>query len=112
MRCVVTGGAGFIGSNVVGELVGRGHQVEVVDDFSTGDAGNLEPWPRLRVTAGDVRSAEVLDQAMGGADAVVHLAASVGNKKSIEDPHADASRNVLGTVAVLEAMRRHGAGVQ
>jgi len=111
MRCVVTGGAGFIGSNVVGELVERGHEVAVVDDFSTGYAENLKPWPGVRVTAGDVRSPEVLDTAMDGADAVVHLAASVGNKKSIEDPHSDASRNVLGTIAVLEAMRRHGTGV-
>jgi UDP-glucose 4-epimerase len=111
MRYAVTGGAGFIGSNVVGELLARGHQVTVVDDFSTGHAGNLEPWPQALVRAGDVRSPEVLDAAMAGADAVVHLAASVGNRKSIEDPHVDASRNVLGTIAVLEAMRRHGTGV-
>jgi nucleoside-diphosphate-sugar epimerase len=55
MRYAVTGGAGFIGSNVVGELLARGHQVTVVDDFSTGHAGNLEPWPQALVRAGDVR---------------------------------------------------------
>jgi nucleoside-diphosphate-sugar epimerase len=109
MRCLVTGGAGFIGSNVVRLLLERRHEVTVVDDCSTGYADNLEPSPDIEFVERDIRS-DVLDRAVAGKDAVFHLAASVGNKKSIEDPAFDASNNVLGTIGVLEAMRRHRVG--
>lgn len=108
MRCLVTGGTGFIGSNVVRLLLERDHDVVVVDNFSTGYAANLNPYPEAELIEGDIRDEKALDRAVSGCDAVFHLAASVGNKKSIEEPLFDAESNVLGTINALEAMRRHG----
>jgi UDP-glucose 4-epimerase len=109
----VTGGAGFIGSNIVEHLVGEGHRVTVLDDLSSGYRLNLEPFlspvPRIRFVEGDVRDEAAVDEAVRGAEAVFHLAASVGNKRSIDHPLIDAEINVLGTLRVLEACRRHGA---
>lgn len=108
MKVLVTGGAGFIGSNVAAELLRRGHQVTVLDDLSTGYESNLAGVP-VRLLRGDIRRREDIEGAMQGQDGVCHLAASVGNKRSIEDPRFDASVNVQGTINVLEAMR--GCGV-
>ena len=108
MKCLVTGGAGFIGSSVVRLLLERGHEVTVLDNYATGYAGNLEPYAEAAFVEGDIRDAEAVSGAVAGKDAVFHLAASVGNKKSIDEPIYDASHNVLGTINVLEGMRAHG----
>ncbi len=107
MNVLVTGGAGFIGSNVVAELLRRGHRPTVFDDFSSGFADHVRRLD-VRVIEGDVRDADAVRAAMAGQDAVCHLAASVGNARSIADPVRDASVNVLGTVNVLQAMREAG----
>ena len=106
----MTGGAGFIGSNVVRALLQRGHEVTVLDNFATVYEGNLGPYPDAELMRGDIRDEYAVDRAVSGKDAVLHLAASVGNKKSIDEPIYDASHNVLGTINVLEAMRRHDVG--
>lgn len=110
MRCLVTGGAGFIGSSVVWRLLERGHEVSVFDNCSTGYEANLGPYPEIELVRCDIREAEAVNEAVAGKDAVFHLAASVGNKKSIDEPLYDASHNVLGTINVLEAMRAHDVG--
>lgn len=110
MRCLVTGGAGFIGSNLVRLLLERGHEVTVLDNLATGYEGNLEPFKEVETVRGDIRDADAVNRAVLGKDAVFHLAASVGNKKSIDDPVYDASHNVLGTINVLQAMREHDVG--
>jgi UDP-glucose 4-epimerase len=107
-RALVTGGAGFIGSNLVGLLRSRGHDVVVLDNLSSGFRDNLTGIDGVRLVEGDVRDAAALDAAMDGAGAVFHLAASVGNTRSIEHPIEDSEINVLGTLRVLEAARRHG----
>lgn len=91
-------------------LLQRGHAVTVLDNISTGYASNLDPYPDAELVRDDIRDAEAVERAMVGKDAVFHLAASVGNKKSIDEPIYDASHNVLGTINVLEAMRKHGVG--
>jgi UDP-glucose 4-epimerase len=108
-RVLVTGGAGFIGSNLVGALVARGVSVVVLDNLVSGYRSNLDPFPAVRFVEGDVRDRAAVDAAMSDVDVVFHLAASVGNKRSIDDPVFDASINVLGTVNVLESARRAGA---
>jgi UDP-glucose 4-epimerase len=110
MRCLVTGGAGFIGSSVVRLLLERGHEVAVLDNCSTGYEENLRPYPEVELVRWDIRDAGAVEVAVSGKDAVFHLAASVGNKKSIDAPIHDASHNVLGTINVLEAMRKHDVG--
>ena len=110
MRCLVTGGAGFIGSNVVQRLLECGHEVTVLDDCSTGHADNLKPYPEIELIRGDIRDEAVMDRAAFGKDVIFHLAASVGNKRSIDEPLYDASHNVLGTINILEAMRKCGVG--
>lgn len=106
MRALVTGGAGFIGSNVVGLLLQRGHEVVVIDDLSSGYRENLLPEATFRKA--DVRDADALRAAAQGCEAIFHLAASVGNKRSIDDPRHDAEVNLVGMVSVLEAARAHG----
>lgn len=106
MRTLVTGGAGFIGSNIVGLLVSEGHSVTVLDDLSSGFFCNLDPFPEVRFIEGDIRDREVVAQALAGSEVVFHLAASVGNTRSIEHPIHDSEVNVLGTLHVLEEARR------
>lgn len=104
---VVTGGAGFIGANLVRRLLDVGHQVVVVDDLSTGDRANLaEVRDRISFHEGTVLDPATLDAAVAGADAVVHLAARPSVPRSIDDPVATHRANADGTLAVLEAARR------
>lgn len=110
MRCLVTGGAGFIGSNLAAELLRRDHDVTILDNFSTGYETNLQSLESVQLVEGDITDSTVVEKAMAGMEAVFHLAASVGNKKSIEDPREDAQSNVIGTINVLEAMRRCDVG--
>jgi UDP-glucose 4-epimerase len=105
-HALVTGGAGFIGSNLVDLLRHRGHTVTVIDDLSSGYRANLRP--DVRFVEGDIRDETAIEAAVAGADVVFHLAASVGNKRSIDHPINDADINVLGTLKVLEACRRRG----
>jgi len=108
MRALVTGGAGFIGSNIVGQLLAEGHEVTVLDNLMSGYRNNLAPYPQARFIEGDVRNPKDVDVAMDGAEVVFHLAASVGNKRSIDHPLLDAEINVIGTLQVLEAARNKG----
>jgi UDP-glucose 4-epimerase len=108
MKTLVTGGAGFIGSNIVRLLVEEGHQVTVLDNLSSGYRCNLDPFPEVRFIEGDVRDEANLNRAITGVEAVFHLAASVGNKRSIEHPIEDSEINVIGTLRVLEAVRQAG----
>lgn len=107
-KVLVTGGAGFIGSNVVKKLLQEGDSVTVLDNFLSGYHENLEPFPSIRIIEGDVRDRNAVETAIKGAEVVFHLAASVGNKRSIDLPITDAEINVLGTLNVLEAARKEG----
>lgn len=103
MRCIVTGGTGFIGSNLVEALLDRGDEVIVLDNFTTGLRANLPDNGRLSIVTGDVLDLELVKSSMKGTDVVFHLAAEVGNIKSIENPMRDAQVNILGTLNILRA---------
>ena len=105
MRAVVTGGAGFIGSNLVDALVQRGDEVVVVDDLSSGKREHVNAAATF--VEGDIRNG--IDAA--GADVVFHLAAQADVQTSMRRPGHDAEVNVVGTVQVLEAARAAGAQV-
>jgi UDP-glucose 4-epimerase len=108
MKTLVTGGAGFIGSNIARQLIADGHSVTILDNFQSGHRVNLEAIQEARFIEGDVRDRDAVREAADGTDAIFHLAASVGNKRSIDLPLDDAATNVLGTLNVLEAARRAG----
>jgi UDP-glucose 4-epimerase len=114
VKAIVTGGAGFIGSHLVDALLSRGDEVLVLDDLSSGKrenlAGALEAGARLE--QGDVADSSAVLAAgeAFGPDAVFHLAAQIDVRRSIADPGFDARINVVGTVNVLEAAARAGAG--
>lgn len=108
MKTLVTGGAGFIGSNIVRLLIEEGHEVTVLDNFLSGYRFNLDPFPSVHLIEGDVRDPEMVSKAISGVEVVFHLAASVGNKRSIEHPIDDSQINVIGTLQILEAARRAG----
>jgi len=108
MRAVVTGGAGFIGSHVVEGLLARGDEVHVLDDLSKGTRENVAAGATLHVA--DIRQPDEVFDAVRP-EAVVHLAAQADVRVSVERPDFDADVNVLGTVRILEAARRHGARI-
>ncbi len=113
MRALVTGGAGFIGSHLVDALVERGGAVLVVDDLSTGGERNLDAARSRGATllVADITDAPAVAEAAREFEpaAVFHLAGQIDVRRAVRDPVFDATVNVAGTVAVLEAARRAGA---
>lgn len=106
MRCVVTGGCGFIGSHIVDALLTRGHSVTVIDDCSSGNPDRLNGSARM--VKGSVLDNSPLEDAVQGTDCVFHLAARARIARSVKDPIGTHHVNVVGTLNVLEAARRHG----
>ena len=108
-RALVTGGAGFIGSHVVDAYIQAGLDVAIVDSLATGSRANVNPAARLYEV--DIRDGEALDRvfATERPDVVSHQAAQASVRGSMEDPPRDAAINVLGSINVLEAARKHGA---
>jgi len=106
VKALVTGGAGFIGSNLVELLRDEGHEVVVLDDLSSGYAENLREDAEF--VRGDISSPDAAKAGATDCDVIFHLAASVGNTRSIDNPVRDSEINVIGTLNVLEAARVHG----
>lgn len=108
-KWVVTGGAGFIGSHIIKELVSRGQQVVAVDDFSTGSLSNLSSvQQKIKIVSADICNFSALLKAFQGADYVLHHAALVSVPRSVEEPQLTWQINVSGTLNVLEAARQAG----
>jgi nucleoside-diphosphate-sugar epimerase len=104
MNYLVTGGGGFIGSNIVEELLKRDHRVRVLDNFSTGRRVNLEPFSKdIELVEGDVRSPFTVMEAMDKVDYVLHQAALPSVPRSIKDPLTTNEVCVVGTLNVLKA---------
>ena len=105
MRSLITGGAGFIGSHLAGELLRRGHEVSVIDDLSTGSIENIAPLKGMRgfsYTIETIQNRPVMAELIDGADVVYHLAAAVGVRLIIESPVRTIETNIKGTELVLE----------
>lgn len=106
-KCLVTGGAGFVGSHLVEALVAAGHGVRVLDDFSTGNPDNLRAVrERIELVTGSITDPAAIRQAVQGRDWVFHLAALASVQKSIEDPLASHAICATGTLSVLQAAQR------
>ena len=101
---LVTGGAGFIGSNLVAKLVECGANVTVIDNLLSGHISNLD-ISKINFIKGDIRDNILINDIMKNIEIIFHLASSVGNKRSIDNPIEDADINVLGTLYILEAAR-------
>ncbi|HEX2032540.1 MAG TPA: NAD-dependent epimerase/dehydratase family protein [Actinomycetota bacterium] len=108
-RVLVTGGAGFVGANLVRHLLGRGFDVRVLDDLSTGRLDYLDGLP-VEVREGSITDAGAVRRAVRGSDAIVHLAAMSGVAPSVAHPGRDFAINVEGTFNVLDAARRASVG--
>ena len=108
-RVLITGGAGFIGSNLAHALIARGERVRVLDDLSTGLLANLEGLgDGLEFVRGDIRDRATVDAAMDGVDRVLHQAALPSVIRSVEDPASSHDVNINGLFNVLEAARATG----
>jgi len=105
MKYLVTGGAGFIGSHLAEELVRRGHEVTIFDNFSTGTLENLRGLPAY-VIEGDLRNIDQVESAVKGIDTVFHLAALCSVSRSVADPKSTHDVNITGTLNLLEACRK------
>jgi len=106
MNYLVTGGAGFIGSNIAEELIRRGEKVRILDNFSTGQRHNIEPFfDSVELIEGDVRSYHIVREAAEGMDFILHEAALPSVPRSIRDPITSNEVNVTGTLNILHAAR-------
>ncbi|MCQ2030930.1 NAD-dependent epimerase/dehydratase family protein [Stutzerimonas zhaodongensis] len=105
---LVTGGAGFIGSNLVDALIARGYAVRVLDNLSTGKRSNLPSVDSVELIVGDVADANTVRSAVQGCRAVVHLAAVASVQASVDDPVGTHQSNLVGTLNLCEAMREAG----
>jgi len=107
-RALITGGAGFIGSHVADLFLAKGYEVEIIDDLSTGNRANVPQRAVLHeVSVTSPEAGRII--ADGSFDVVVHLAAQIDVRKSVADPVFDANTNIIGTLNILEAIRRAGS---
>lgn len=109
MKALVTGGAGFIGSHIVDRLLKEGHEVTVLDDFSTGHRQNLADHKKLQIIEGDIRDFNMVNECMQGVDWIFHKAAVASVPKTVNDPIGSSAVNYQGTLHVLEAARQNNA---
>lgn len=109
MKALVTGGAGFIGSHIVDRLLQDGHEVIVLDDFSTGHRKNLAENEKLHIVEGDIRDFSTVNHCMQGVNWVFHKAAVASVPKTVNDPIGSSAVNYQGTLHVLEAARQNKA---
>jgi UDP-glucose 4-epimerase len=110
-RACITGGAGFIASNLVDRLSAQGVEVVIVDDFRTGRrefVADALARPQVRLIEGDVLDSDVMREAVAGCDWVFHLQANADVRFGLEDPQRDLHQNTIATSNVLEAMRAQG----
>lgn len=108
MKILVTGGAGFIGSNIVEELLKRNHSVRVLDNFSTGRRENIAEFLKdIELIEGGIRSCHTVNQAVKGIDVILHQAALPSVPRSIADPITTNDVNVGGTLNILDAAKEH-----
>jgi UDP-glucose 4-epimerase len=109
MKYLITGGAGFIGCNLARFILDKGHEVVVLDNFSTGKRENLtEILDKITLFEGDIRNRDTLDHALHGVSAIFHEAALASVPASVADPISAHDVNVNGTICVLEAARAAG----
>ena len=111
MKYLVTGGAGFIGSNIVSELLKDGQQVVVLDNFATGKRENILPLMKnenLTMIEGDLRSFHIVRSAVKGVDYILHQGALPSVPRSINDPITSNDVNILGMLNILEAAKEFG----
>ena len=108
MKALVTGGAGFIGSHIVDRLLDDGHEVVVLDDFSTGHRSNLPESSSLLIVEGDISNVSTVNKCMKGIDWVFHKAAVASVPKTVNDPVGSSAVNYQGTLHLLEAARNNG----
>ncbi len=111
MKYLVTGGAGFIGSNIVKELLDHGERVNVLDNFATGKRENLVPFiydPNFEFFEGDLRDEDMVRKAANGVDYILHHGALPSVQRSVQDPITSNEVNILGTLNVLEVAKEIG----
>lgn len=111
MKYLVTGGAGFIGSNIVSELLAQGYEVRVLDNFATGKRENILPLmknEKMTMIEGDLRSFHTVRAAVKGVDYILHQGALPSVPRSINDPITSNDVNILGTLNILEAAKEFG----
>jgi UDP-glucose 4-epimerase len=108
MRVFITGGAGFIGSHLADHYVNAGHQVTLLDNFSTGSTANIAHLTSAVTTVeGDIRNVDLIDQLTKDADLVLHMAAALGVNTILESPLESMSTNITGSEVVLHAAAKH-----
>ena len=114
MRALITGGAGFIGSNLAEHLLDQGHQVIALDNLSTGRHRNIEPLlerPDFEFALGSIMNADLVDDVVSRADAVFHLAAAVGVSLIVDKPLESLRTNIIGSEIVMEKAHKYGRPV-
>ena len=108
MRVLITGGAGFIGSHLADHYVNAGHDVTVLDNFSTGSRTNISHLEgKITVVDGDIRNIDLIDQLTQETDLVLHMAAALGVNTILESPLESMSTNITGSEVVLNAAAKH-----
>jgi len=105
MKCLVTGGAGFVGSHIVEHLLNKNYEIICLDDFSTGKRKNIENLKKdIELIKGDIRDSNIIQKAVDGVDYILHLAAQASVSRSVRDPLLDATINIEGTINLLKAI--------